>query len=587
MLALHGVLLAGATLVHAAIPPAGTIIPNTATSTQQVGASLQSASTNTVQTTVGPATLSQPSLTKSFAASAISVGGSTALSFLIANAAGNPAQSGVAFVDTLPSGLRLTASATATVSGVGCAASVALAAPSAISVSAVTMSAGTASCVITINGVTNTGPGNPDCTANPAAFTNGSAAISGLVKLVNAVTNQCLVVAAQNGFLASSQTTILAPGATYAFPHTLFNGPLADTYNITTTNLAGTFNFSNIQIFADANGDGVPDSAIPLTGNINLGPNQSIKFVVVVTIPPSAAGGTNDELRVTATSTVPGRLPIAPNVDRVDVFAGVPAPPNLDVTLVKWLSQNFGVSPSGRYSVTIRYANVGSADGAKTGVQISDVLPAGMTLAAGSLRVRPVPGAPVSLPGTAGTTTINGVAATYAASAGNISVLFSSLKPGDEGFVEFEVNIAAGIAVDSVLQNTAQVTWLNDTGVAVTPRVSNTVNFRVTNTEGVTLTGVTIPKADPGEPLRFDVLVELQLDGQRSLHAVARGGRGLDSLLGRSDTDPLAFTNPVYISHLGPESTCSAGTKRVVWSDDSATSGHVFRDGKVFCGPLY
>ena len=309
MLALHGALLAGATLVHAAIPPAGTIIPNTATSTQQVGASLQTASTNTVQTTVGSASLTQPSLTKSFAASTISVGGSTALSFLVTNTTGNPAQSGLAFVDTLPSGLRLTVGATATVSGTGCAATVALTAPSAINVSAITMNAGTASCVITINGVTNTGPGNPDCTANPAAFTNGSAAISGLVKLANGVTNQCLVVAAQNGFLTSSQTTVLMPGVTYAFPHTLFNGPLADTYNITTTNLAGTFNFSNIQIFADANGDGIPDSTIPLTGNINLAPNQSIKFVVVVTVPPSAAGDTSDKLRVTAIDSAGCSLP--------------------------------------------------------------------------------------------------------------------------------------------------------------------------------------------------------------------------------------------------------------------------------------
>lgn len=557
MLALHGVLLAGATLAQAAIPAAGTIIPNIATSTQQVGATLQSASTNTVQTTVGPATLSQPSLTKSFAASAISLGGSTALSFLITNATGNPAQSGMAFVDTLPSGLRLTVGATATVSGAGCAANVVLAAPSAINVSAVTMSAGTASCVVTVNGVANTGVGNPDCAANPAAFTNGSAAISGLVSLVNAVTNQCLVVTAQNGFLAVSQTTVLSPGATYAFPHTLFNGPLADTYNITTTNLAGTFNFSNIQIFADANGDGAPDNAIPLAGNINLAPNQAIKFVVVVTVPTSAVGGTNDELRVTATSTLPGRLPIAPNVDRVDVFAGVPAPPNLDITLVKWLSQNFGVSPSGRYSITIRYANVGNVDGAKTGVQISDTLPAGMTLAPGSLRVRPIPGAPVSLPGTAGANMINGVAATYTASAGNISVLFSSLKPGDEGFVEFEVNIAAGIAVDSVLQNTAQVTWLNDTGAAITPRVSNTVDFRVTNAEGVTLTGETIPKADPGSTVVFENVLANR-SGRTDTFDISLTGSNYPAgtvfklykpdgvtLLGESNGNGIADTGPV------------------------------------------
>ena len=504
-LALHVALLAGATLAYATIPPPGTIVPNAATSTQQVGASLQSTSTNTVQTTVGAATLSQPSLTKSFAASAISVGGSTALGFLVTNAAGNPAQSGLAFVDTLPGGLRLTVGASAAVSGAGCAATVSLAAPSSINVSAGTMSAGTASCVITINGVTNVGPGNSDCATSPPAFTNGPAAISGISVLLNAVTNQCLVVAAQNGFLVSSQTTVLAPGVTYAFPHTLFNGPLADTYNIAASNLPGTFNFSSIQIFADANGDGIPDSTVPLAGNIGLAPNQSFKFVVVVTVPPSAAGGTTDEVRVTATSTIPGRLPIAPNVDHVDVFVGLPAPLNLDVTLIKWLSQNIGVSPSGRYGVTIRYANVSNVLGTKTGVQVSDALPAGMTFVAGSLRVRPQPGAvPVVLSGASGTTTLHGAPASYTASANNIAVLFSTLNPGDQGTIEFDVNIGPGFAVDTILQNTAQVLWLNDAGTPVNPRVSNTVDFRVTGADGVTLTGMTIPRADPGSTVVFE-----------------------------------------------------------------------------------
>ena len=261
-------LLAAATLVAAAIPPPGTIVSNTATSTQQVGASLQTTSTNTVQVTVGALSATAPTLTKSFVPPSISLGGSASLRFLLTNVAGNPAQSGLAFVDILPSGLRLTVGASAAVSGTGCTATIALVAPSSISVSAGAMSAGTASCVIIVNGVTNSGPGNPECATNPVAFTNGPSSISGLVNVVNGVTNQCLVVAAQNGSLVDNQATVLNPGVMYAFPHTLFNGPLADTYNISVSRLAGTFNFSSVQIYPDANGDGIADGTVPVTGNI-------------------------------------------------------------------------------------------------------------------------------------------------------------------------------------------------------------------------------------------------------------------------------------------------------------------------------
>ncbi|MBL8515058.1 MAG: hypothetical protein JNJ55_13785, partial [Betaproteobacteria bacterium] len=202
--------------------------------------------------------------------------------------------------------------------------------PSAIAVSGLAMTAGTASCQIAVNGVTNSLGGNPDCTANPAAFTNGPSSMSGLANAINGVTNQCLVVATQNGVLLMNQSANVLPGATFVFPHSLINGPLADTYTLTVANLAGTFNFSSVQIFPDANGDGIADSAVPIAGTINLMPNQTFRFVAVVNIPATAAVGTFDEIRITAASTLPGRLAIPPVVDHIDVI-GPPAPPNTDL----------------------------------------------------------------------------------------------------------------------------------------------------------------------------------------------------------------------------------------------------------------
>lgn len=135
------------------------------------------------------------SLSKAFVPNAIIENAASNLRFTISNSAGNPVQAGIAFTDTLPTGLRLATAATASVSGAGCAGTVNLTPPNVIAVSALSMTAGTASCVVSITSVTNTASQtNASCAGDPAAFTNGAGRISGISNVVNGVTNQCLVV---------------------------------------------------------------------------------------------------------------------------------------------------------------------------------------------------------------------------------------------------------------------------------------------------------------------------------------------------------------------------------------------------------
>ncbi|HKP63295.1 MAG TPA: CehA/McbA family metallohydrolase [Polyangiales bacterium] len=56
-----------------------------------------------------------------------------------------------------------------------------------------------------------------------------------------------------------------------------------------------------------------------------------------------------------------------------------------------------------------------------------------------------------------------------------------------------------------------------------------------------------IPERLPGQPLRFSTRFSLPAGRTRVLSAVARGGSGLDRLLGRSAVEPLAFTNAVHL----------------------------------------
>ena len=174
--------------------PAGTVITNTANSAQ-VEATIPLASvSNVVRLTVGagPGT---PTLSKAFSVATIADGGATNIVFTIANVAGNPAQAGIGFVDTLPARLRLQPTSVATISGAGCAGTSTLTLPQTISISTITMGSGTAVCTVTVTAVTNaTGQTNPSCVSSPVAFTNGSANISALLNLASSVTNQCLTV---------------------------------------------------------------------------------------------------------------------------------------------------------------------------------------------------------------------------------------------------------------------------------------------------------------------------------------------------------------------------------------------------------
>jgi uncharacterized repeat protein (TIGR01451 family) len=359
----------------------GTSIVNSASGTQQIGSTTQSSTSNTVGATVAAAT-GAPTLSKVFGGSAIEVGGSVPLSFRIVNGAGAGAQTGIGFTDTLPSGLRFTATPTSVISG-GCTGNVVFGSPSAVTVSGLNMPAGTALCEIAINGVTNAGTTlNPSCATSPSAFTNGSAAISGLANLVNGVTNQCL----------------------------------------------------------------------------------EVNPVIVV-------------------------------------------PPNRNLFLAKSISASQGNAPSGPYRVTIQFSNATAAGSEKTNVSITDTLPAGMVYVPGSLAVTYTGVVSAALAGATGSYAVNGISGAYTTSATEVGITIASLSSGGSGSISFDVNIAQGVAAQSVLTNIATGSFTDVNGVRGGPVSTNPVEFRVLASESITLRGVTLPAVDPGSTVVFNNLL--------------------------------------------------------------------------------
>jgi len=136
----------------------------------------------------------RPVLTKSFSPAAFTHGGTATLTFTITNtAAGATLRTGLAFTDTLPSGLRV---ATPPGTSGGCGGTVTAAGGgAAISLSGGTVAMG-ATCSFTVNVTNVAGQLNASCAGSPAAFTNSSANIGGVSpNLASGVTPGCVTVA--------------------------------------------------------------------------------------------------------------------------------------------------------------------------------------------------------------------------------------------------------------------------------------------------------------------------------------------------------------------------------------------------------
>ena len=162
--------------------------------------------------------------------------------------------------------------------------------------------------------------------------------------------------------LAANTVKSGGPGATVNFPHTLTNtGNRTDSFSLAVTDLPGGFNFASLQIFADANADGVPDNNIPISSTGPLPTGGVFNFVIAATVPGSATAGNSDQLRVDATSsfdptrtTTGATPPVVPLTDTVNVING-PA-----LTLQKSVS-NTTPQPGDGFAYRLTLRNTGGS----------------------------------------------------------------------------------------------------------------------------------------------------------------------------------------------------------------------------------
>ena len=177
--------------------------------------------------------------------------------------------------------------------------------------------------------------------------------------------------------LTANGAKYVTPGGQVAYPHTLTNtGNGADSFNLATGN-GGNFSFGSVTLYADADGDGVPDTTIPVASTGTLVAGDEFRFVAVGTVPASAVSGASNDLTVTASSAFAPAV-TASNTDITTITT------NAVINVTKAMDQTSGPSPSGPRTITLTYINNGNIAASK--LALTDALPAGMRYVPGSAR---------------------------------------------------------------------------------------------------------------------------------------------------------------------------------------------------------
>ena len=261
----------------------------------------------------------------------------------------------------------------------------------------------------------------------------------------NVVTTTVLQVASFT--LIADQTKTANANGQVSLSHTLTNtGNGSDTFNVavanndTRDNTTDNYDFSGLNVYLDANKDGVPDSQTPVT-NVTLAAGESVNLIVqATTASNNVIAGDLGKLTVSAISGFDTSV-TAKNVDTVKITNGAV------ISLLKSASVSnidaTSTSPAAReVEYTLAYQNTGNTTA--TNVTITDVLPAGLTYVAGSATVN----------GTAVSDTAD--ADGYNFTSGTATLVIPAVAANSTGVLKFKVQVVQNTPA-GIITNIAEV----------------------------------------------------------------------------------------------------------------------------------
>ncbi|WP_137896335.1 DUF11 domain-containing protein [Ramlibacter sp. 2FC] len=308
----------------------------------------------------------------------------------------------------------------------------------------------------------------------------------------NAVVTTVQQVAALT--LSADGARSVTPGGQVSHPHTLTNtGNGSDSFALAATQ-SGGFGFTSVSFYADANGDGVADNATPVTATPALAPGAAFRFVVVGTVPVSASSGQTNSLVLTATSGFDAAAS-ASNTDTTTVST------NAVIQVSKAIDLGRGAPGSGPRSYTLTYTNTGNV--AATDLTLTDLLPSGMSYLPGSARWSASGG--TALTDDTAADDEGGISYDYNVSGPRrVTAVIASVGAGVTGTLRFQVMVDDGLppGANPATANTANYRY-NDGSAEVGPYATNTAQFTVTQSAGLTLSGASVASSPQGGTVNF------------------------------------------------------------------------------------
>ena len=438
-------------------------------------------------------TKANPTVAKTFGTGTIADGATTTLVFTLTNNGTNPAQSAITLGDTLPASLRLNSATPAVAYSAGCSgpatATYTVGTRVVSGLTGIAMSAGTASCTVTLSGLTNVAAQtNASCVGNPAAFTNLAANVTATNATPGGV-DQCLVVNAAVASLTKAfSPTPIDQGATSTLVFTLANSgtnPAQSGINFVDTlpanvSVAGA---PNVQSNCPAGGALAPAPAFVSTS----------ASAITVTGAAMNAGVASCEIRVNVTSNVPGsyantnaaNITGAANITTTGVSA------TLVVQALPAITKAFGAAALGiGQTTTLAFTidNTGTNAANRAGLAFTDTLPAGLETANPPLATASAGCLAPTLAGTANASAAIG-ASSFGVNAGQVCTVTFTLRATTTGT---KTNDGASVVTTGILNNvTPQVVTVVQASLdkAFSPTTINvgqtsTLTFTLTNGAG-------------------------------------------------------------------------------------------------------
>ncbi|HEY0684210.1 MAG TPA: hypothetical protein VGD45_17890 [Steroidobacter sp.] len=336
--------------------------------------------------------------------------------------------------------------------------------------------------------------------APPAGATIGnqaSATYSDDSQITRTVTSNTVVTTVQQVaslILSADGAKTATAGGQVFYPHTLANtGNGPDTFALSSGE-SGSFSFTTLQFYADANGDGIPDSNSPITSTGQIVAGGAFNFVAVGAVPSSAVVGNTNALTVTATSAFNNSVADS-NIDTTTITAqGV-------ITVTHAIDTAAGPSPSvTARTLSITYTNTGNT--VATNVTLANVIPSGFTYVAGSGRWSAT-GSTVLTDAASG----NQSGITYdfgATQSGRVTAVIASVAPGASGTLTFQVNVNSNLAPGAHAETASTATYTYHDGAStVATANTNTVQYTVQQTVAVQVDPSTVASSVQGGTVSF------------------------------------------------------------------------------------